>query len=147
LLKEPIDEERIAAAIAARLASVTTNTAAQLASLTADSNNKLALSLEGLKGEVKAIKDKIGDYVPTACITHNEDMKNAVRRVSDVEDEVKRLWAEKAQLGAMNDLKTQVSEHVKEPLNAYQSFKLLAGAAFAGGALTAIITYALNHIH
>ena len=93
---EARENERITAAIATHLAGVTSEVATQLATLTAASNTEIKVAIEGLKGEVHEINSRLGDYVPRACIEHNQDMKIATKRIGDLEEANSQLWKEKA---------------------------------------------------
>jgi hypothetical protein len=71
---------------------VTTRVATELATITAASNTKIEVALERLRGEVKGINDRLGNYVPQSCIEHNRDMAMATKRIADLEEECISLW-------------------------------------------------------
>ena len=91
---EKRENERLAAAVAAHLAGATSEVAAQLAILTAQTNTEIKVSLATICGEIKQINDRLGNYVPQACIEHNRDLIMLVKRIADVEDFKERLNGE-----------------------------------------------------
>jgi tetrahydromethanopterin S-methyltransferase subunit G len=135
MLKEQhIDEERVAASIAARLSENTTNVATQLAALTADSNAKVATALAEIKGEVKGINERLGNYVPAFCIAHNRDMEMIVKRTGDIE-----AWKDRVN-GEHEALKEKVGNYEKRITGLYVLCGGLTVSVLAGIVL-AIIKY------